>query len=130
MPPEKKAVSVARSPFARADVTSIPGGNKKYVDGGRLLSMTKAFRNSGSTYLQGNESFFSQRDAVHDMARGMAPRTFTYNSVDPDQPNSPGSQKIRDAFAEAMENYEVGSDDWYATLADGYIDYLMKGGEL
>lgn len=190
----KKAVSVARSPFARADVTSVPTGDKKYVDGGRLLSMTKAFRNSGSTYLQGDESFFSrvhlddnqvqqyidnprgvrfserqenrvknsirdniediaeeadididslsteeidmtcqaaynsisQRDAVHDMARGMAPRTFTYNCVDPDQPNSPGSQKTRDAFAEAMENYEVRSDEWYDTIAGGYLSDMRQ----
>ena len=56
----KKAGSVARSPFAHADVTSVPVGDKKYVDGGRLRGMTKAFRNSGSTYLQGDESFFSQ----------------------------------------------------------------------
>lgn len=190
----KKAGSVARSPFAHADVTSAPVGDKKYVDGGRLLSMTKAFRNSGSTYLQGDESFFSrvhlddnqvqqyidnprgvrfserqenrvknsirdniediaedadididslsteeidmtcqaaynsisQRDAVYDMARGMAPRTFTYNCVDPDQPNSPGSQKTRDSFAEAMESYEVRSDEWYDTIAGGYLSDMRQ----
>ena len=190
----KRSSSVARSPFAHAGLTGVPVGDKKYVDGSRLLSMTKAFRNSGSTYLQGYESFFSQvplendqvqqyidnprgvhfsewqenrvknsirdniediaeeadididslsteeidmtcqaaynsisqRDAVHDMARGMAPRTFTYNCVDPEQPNSPNSRKTRDAFSEAMENYEVGSDEWYDTIAAGYISDMRQ----
>ena len=39
-------------------------------------------------------------------------------------------EKVSAALREATANHEVGSDDWYATLADGYIDYLMKRGEL
>ena len=57
----------------------------------------------------------------------MAPRTFTYNSVDPSQPNSPGSQKTTEiTFAEAMENYEVRSDEWYDTIAGGYLSDMRQ----
>lgn len=47
------------------------------------------------------------------MAKNMGPRTFTHHCY----PTKNGS---RAAFDKAMHEYEVGSDEWYDALADGY----------
>lgn len=39
-------------------------------------------------------------------------------------------ERVADALRKATANYEVGSDEWYATLADGYIGYSMDTEEL
>lgn len=52
-------------------------------------------------------------DIAGAMAKNMKPRTFTHYC---------GSARggSEDAFREAMSKYEVGSDEWYDTLAEGY----------
>lgn len=46
-------------------------------------------------------------------AKNMKPRTFTHFC-------SPTKMGRRAAFDKAMQKYEVGSDEWYDALADGY----------
>ena len=52
-------------------------------------------------------------DIAGAMAKNMKPRTFTHYC---------GSVRggSKDAFSKAMSKYEVGSDEWYDTLAEGY----------
>ena len=52
-------------------------------------------------------------DIAGAMARNMRPRTFRHYC-------SPTRGGHRDAFKKAMANHEVGSAEWYETLAEGY----------
>ena len=52
-------------------------------------------------------------DIAGAMAKNMKPRTFRHYC-------SPVRGGSRDAFKKAMANHEVGSDEWYDALADGY----------
>lgn len=52
-------------------------------------------------------------DIAGAMAKNMKPRTFTHYCD-----SARGGSK--DAFRKAMSKYEVGSDEWYDTLAEGY----------
>ena len=65
-------------------------------------------------------------EAANAMAVNTGPRMLVADLAD----SAYAREKVSAALREATANHEVGSDDWYATLADGYIDYLMKRGEL
>lgn len=185
-------------PFNHADVAGIPVSDMGFIDRSRTTSMTRAFRKSGTSYLQADSPIFSEMslddsqiqqyienpwsvsftedqessirdgickhiediaddvdvnvdelspeeidmacqaaynsirkvDVMRGMAKRMAPRTFTHNCVDTEQPNSASSQKTRDAFKKAMDNYDVGSDEWYDTIADGYLGDMRKSKKL
>ena len=52
-------------------------------------------------------------DIAGAMAKNMKPRTFRHYC-------SPVRGGSRDAFKKAMANHEVGSDEWFETLAEGY----------
>lgn len=65
-------------------------------------------------------------EAANAMAVNTGPRMLVADLAD----SAYAREKVSAALREATANHEVGSDDWYATLADGYIDHLMKGGEL
>lgn len=65
-------------------------------------------------------------EAANAMAVNTGPRMLVADLAD----SAYAREKVSAALREATANHEVGSDDWYATLADGYIDYLMKGGDL
>ena len=62
-------------------------------------------------------------EAANAMAVNTGPRMLVADLAD----SAYAREKVSAALREATANHEVGSDDWYATLADGYIDYLMKG---
>lgn len=65
-------------------------------------------------------------EAANAMAVNTGPRMLVADLAD----SAYAREKVSAALREATANHEVGSDDWYATLADGYVDYLMEGGEL
>ena len=59
-------------------------------------------------------------DIAGAMAKNMGPRTFIHYC-------SPSKTGSRAALSEAMEKYDVGSDEWYDTLAKGYHRDLTDG---
>lgn len=65
-------------------------------------------------------------EAANALAANTGPRLLVADLADTEM----AKERVADALREATANYEVGSDEWYATLADGYIGYMVDRGEL
>ena len=61
-------------------------------------------------------------EAANGLAARMRPRTFVADAIETEY----AKERVAEGLHKATANHEVGSDDWYATLADGYIDYKMR----
>lgn len=75
-----------------------------------------------------DEAFYEIREieAARALAANTGPRMLVADLADSEY----ARERVADALHKATANYEVGSDEWYATLADGYIGYSMDIEEL
>lgn len=74
-----------------------------------------------------DKAFYEIREieAARALAANTGPRMLVADLADSEY----ARERVADALHKAKANYEVGSDEWYATLADGYIGYSMDNTE-
>lgn len=89
-----------------SEIAAELGFNVDNLDDAEFDTLVDAVFDSDSSDIAGAE------------AKNMRPRTFTHFCA-------PTKTGRRAAFDEAMQKYEVGSDEWYDALADGYHRDLM-----